>query len=464
MKKFLSLAITLASVISCRNAGFNDMYVGVSESNPHYFSIGPEDQPFIPIGCNIAAVGSNREMETYIRHISENGGNFGRVWLNSSLYEIEKEYGHIDTTQLRNIDTLLILAQKYNIKVKLCIESFRHIRPGRNRWDTKASYHISNGGPFVNMEEYICSEKGRQEFMNRVRILKDRYGNHPAVFGWELWNEMNAVASPEQSIIDWNADMLPLVKEMFPRNMVMQSLGSLDNTWSHQFYETINAMEHNEVSQVHRYLDEGAPMKICQAPVDVFCADAIEYIRKIGPAKPLLLAESGAVKPVHTGPSHLYPKDTAGTILHDVLFTPFFCGAAGPGHLWHWDHHIIKQDTWFQMQRFANAIEGINPIKEKFTPLRCDSGRLRAYALKGENTTLVWCRDTVSTWRSELEQDIPAKLISGAYIDLGKVIADKKEIRISLYDPWEDRWTQMEDNPNVSLRDFRRSCVIKAEY
>ena len=62
-----------------------------------------------------------------------------------------------------------------------------------NKWDTKASYHTSNGGPFADADDYITSPRGEEEFLRRVRIFRERYGDHPAVFGWELWNEMNAV-------------------------------------------------------------------------------------------------------------------------------------------------------------------------------------------------------------------------------------------------------------------------------
>jgi hypothetical protein len=41
-------------------------------------------------------------------------------------------------------------------------------------------------------------------------------------------------------------------------------------------------------------------------------------------AAALLLAQSGAVEPSHSGPSKLYAKDKDGIILHDILFTPFF--------------------------------------------------------------------------------------------------------------------------------------------
>lgn len=148
----------------------------------------------------------------------------------------------------------------------------------------------------------------------------------------------------------------------------MQSLGSLDRESSFPIYEFINRLPPNEVAQVHRYIDEGAELAVCGAPVDSMASDAIAVLRGYGLRKPMLLAESGAVKPVHTGPHPIYKVDTMGSVLHDVLFAPFFSGAAGPGHLWHWDHHIDKQHTWFQMGRFARAVEGVDPLREGSNP------------------------------------------------------------------------------------------------
>jgi len=174
--------------------------------------------------------------------------------------------------------------------------------------------------------------------------------------------------TPEEHLRAWNVRMLPRVKEIFPKNLVMQSLGSLDRESSFPIYEFINRLPSNEVAQVHRYIDEGAELAVCGAPVDSMASDAIAVLRGYGLRKPMLLAESGAVKPVHTGPHPIYKVDTMGSVLHDVLFAPFFSGAAGPGHLWHWDHHIDKQHTWFQMGRFARAVEGVTPFAKGSNP------------------------------------------------------------------------------------------------
>lgn len=443
---------------SCGNMSDSESFVRVSEDDPRYFCLS-NGETYIPIGCNIAAMSSVELMEHYMEELHKNGGNFARVWLNSDFFEIQKSYGVWDETSIAHIDRLLELADAYGIKVKMCIESFRMIKPGRNKWNVKASYHVSNGGPFEDMQEYISSEKGKEEFLRRLEYLRQRYGNHPSVFGWELWNEMNAVEAT--GIEEWNVEMLAMVHEMFPENLVMQSLGSLDNVRSFDIYEYINKLPSNDVMQVHRYIDEGAPLEICSAPSDLLCSDAIAHMKSYGHAKPILLAEGGAVKPVHTGPHGIYERDTLGTVLHDFLFAPFFCGSAGSGHLWHWDHYIDKVDVWYQIGRFSEAIKGIDPVKESLETARNDSGRMRVYTLAGEEHIISWCRDTTSTWKNEWVNGVPAETLADEVVDLSSLAEGKTISKVEIYDPWNNVWTEAENSPLVRLPEFKRSLVIK---
>ena len=418
MKRLILLTCLLAFVSVAEawakrpGRSFRRSFVQVSARDPRYFCLS-DGQPYIPVGCNIAAMGSVADMEHYLGKMHRNGANFGRVWLNTNLFEIETRYGEVDTAKLVRIDRLLELADRYGIKIKFC---------------------------------------------------RERYGDHPAVFGWELWNEMNAVETPEEHLRAWNVRMLPRVKEIFPKNLVMQSLGSLDRESSFPIYEFINRLPPNEVAQVHRYIDEGAELAVCGAPVDSMASDAIAVLRGYGLRKPMLLAESGAVKPVHTGPHPIYKVDTMGSVLHDVLFAPFFSGAAGPGHLWHWDHHIDKQHTWFQMGRFARAVEGVDPLREGFEPVRRDTAGLRVYVLRGEHTLLAWCRDTVSTWRHELSERIPAQRLSGLQVDFTAMLGGRRVKKVRIYDPWRDEWVRASRRADVSLPDFTRSVVVRIEY
>lgn len=464
---FLSLLLPVSMpLVSCNmqkdmSDRFSSSYVQVSRDNPHYFCLS-DGSPYIPTGCNIAAISDREDISLYMDSLAAYGCNFGRVWLNSALFEIQTEYGVIDSTNADNLRFLIDEAESHGIKLKLCIESFRHIRPGKNKWDTKASYHVSNGGPFNDAREFINSERGYEEYLRRLSLLKEIVGDSPAVFGWELWNEMNAVDSDNIDV--WTEKMLSSVHEMFPKNLVMQSLGSLDRQSSLYIYGKVCHMDSNDVLQVHRYLDEGAELAICSAPVDSLCADAVDVLLGYGIGKPVLLAESGAVNPAHSGPSRYYKADRDGMILHDVIFTPFFCGSAGCGHSWHWDHYIQKYGLWWQFGRFNRAIAGINPIEEGFVPVRTDSGRLKGYALAGSNTLLIWYRDSRNTWQTELRDGMPPEVISGKEISLAGLTGGRKIRQISVYDPWKDIVYNAGRNPELVLPDFSRSIVVRVKY
>lgn len=218
----------------------------------------------------------------------------------------------------------------------------------------------------------------------------------------------------------------------------------------------------NEIAQIHRYLDLGAKMKVCHAPMDIICSSAIEEILSYHPGKPVILAETGAVEPQHAGPSKYYPRDTAGILLHDILFAPFFSGSAGPGMSWHWESYVHKNNLWYHFQRFSETIKGINPIEENFIPAKAETDAVRIYVLKGNKTTLLWLRDKKSSWESELEKGIAPAALHALRLDVRELGLTGSTKNIEVYDPWKNKWTNIKKvDASFILPDFRRSIVLR---
>ncbi|MBK8504617.1 MAG: hypothetical protein IPL46_21860 [Saprospiraceae bacterium] len=218
----------------------------------------------------------------------------------------------------------------------------------------------------------------------------------------------------------------------------------------------------NEVAQVHRYLDLGAKMEICQAPMDNICASAIQELLSYHPAKPVILAETGAVEPGHAGPSKYYPLDTAGILLHDILFAPFFSGSAGAGMSWHWESYVHKNNLWYHYQRFSEASEGIDPIEEAFVPSIIATDSLRIYQLRGKKTNLLWLRDSNNTWQSELDHGIPAQTRQGVQLLAADLGISTLPNSMDVYDPWQNIWSKISrDDLRFRLPDFKRSIIVR---
>lgn len=440
--------------------------VRVSPRDPRYFEL-TDGQPYIPVGFNLVGPPASDDMERVVNEMAGHGVNYCRIWLDQPPWNVEHaQSGQYDLEKAKELDRFLQLCRPRGIRVKMCVEWFRSIvaqvphSPARGAFP-KPLHHVANGGFYRDMTDFLTSERGRTQFKGKLKWYADRYGDEPAVFAWELWNEMNAVQGPWHP---WTQEMLPELQRLFSKNLAVQSLGSFDRDRAREQYRQLCELADNDVLQVHRYLDLGADLPVCQGPVDVLAADAVAELRAFGVRKPIILTEIGAVKPKHTGASELYAKDQAGVLLHDMLFAPFFAGAAGPGHVWFWREAIDRPNFWHHFQRFNRALEGIDPSAEAFEPVRLDHPQVRIYALRGKYTTLAWCRDQANDWRSEFEKGMSPRRLSGVVLDLASLCpdTDSDNVIAEAYDPWQDRWHAVTwSDAKTSLPDFERSLVVR---
>jgi len=460
------LAAAGGAAVAAEEIGKTD-FVRVSPTDSRYFELAGEGgrRPYIPVGFNLVGPPEAEEIERVVETMADHGVNYCRLWLDQPLWSIEqKQSGRYEASE--HLDRFLRLCRARGIRVKMCVEWFRSIVPKMPDPPVKGLFpkplhHTANGGYYRDMEDFLNSERGRAQFKAKLKWYADRYGDEPAVFAWELWNEMNAVRGPWHS---WTEEMLPELRRLFPRNLAVQSLGSFDRDRARDQYRLLCELADNDVLQVHRYLDLRAELTVCHGPADVMAADAVAELRAFGVRKPIILTETGAVKPRHTGASELYEKDRHGMLLHDMLFAPFFAGAAGTGHVWFWRQAIDQPNHWRHFQRFQRAVEGIDPPVEAFEPVRLDHPQMRIYALCGERALLAWCRDRQNDWRRELEEGTPPATLSNIELDTAdlRLPAALDRAAVDVYDPWNDRWTAAErSGSKIVLPDFRRSVVVR---
>lgn len=439
--------------------------IGISPVDSRYFA-DENGKTWVPIGCNICfdrnanpSPEARKLYDGWMTKFAANGGNFMRLWLSAPFLDVmpEKAYEFSDEAT-GNLKWIVSRAEELGIKLKFTFENFRRPGPQNDADPARGiiSFRKNAYSPYAKtMRDVFTSVECFDIYLAKARHIAEAVGRSDALMAVELWNEITSVDCPELDILgEWSEKMLVEMKKLYPGKLTLQNLGSFSGTGAFRAYDWLAALKGNDFMQVHRYFDPGAELDVCRGPMDVLCADAIRELRDRRSDCPVILAETGGVERNHEIYTHRYALDKAGMMLHDEIFAAFFAGGAGGGQPWHWDHqYISRHDLWHHFKRFANAIEGLDPAAEHFRPFYSETHRLRWLGLRGRKTTVVWLRDKLNTWETEIEAGLPPAKVVGE-----KLLRAFRRDRLEWYLPWEDRKTVSD---TIEVPPFVRSAVVR---
>ena len=444
-------------------------FIRPSRIDSRYFE-KQDGSTWLPIGLNLCFLRDSESrteaevLETFRSWMTEfaaNGGNFIRVWLGVPFFDIMPDHpGEFSEKNLSHIRFVVELAERLGIRIKFTLEHFRHIGHGGNTEQFPGVVDFNKPlylGLASDMREYFTSPACRSLYLAKANHLAEAgIGESESVIAWELWNEINCLGIPDV-VKPWSDHMLRELSTLFPHQMIVQNFGSFSGSTGYRHYDDLGTLPGNAFLQVHRYLDPGAELDVCRGPMDILCADAVRELRDRNTQLPLVLAECGAVEANHARYSDLYALDAEGTLLHDMLFAPFFAGSAGCGQPWHWDHlYIQKHHLYHHFARFARTVKGVDPAREHFVPFHTETHRLRIYGLRGNSRILLWCRDKRNNWKSELIERNAPELLHAE-----KIPIDNCGENVCCYLPWENRDVSVSTRDGwCELPDFRRSIVV----
>lgn len=445
-------------------------YVGVSPQDSRYFSFS-DGGSYIPVGLNLVGCGydrqpagsehfaaSNRTRTTgliqwrrWFDGMQAGGANYARVWLSNPYTQARTEImGTHDLAAFARLDRVMDLARERGVRVKMCLEHFRTFLDATH-FAYKRVVDPDTGKVFTDVEAWFNQGKWNERWLADIRPYLARYQNDPVVFAWELWNEIDCGDACFDTVERFTRRMLPKVKAMSPMNMVVNSLGSFDEEQKQAVQDAFASIPDMEFLQVHRYLDQGAPLAICGEDPVAFSLDAVD--RCATGTKPLILTETGAVNDRHVGPFRFYNCDHDGLIFTDVTYPPFFAGAAGSGHIWHWDNYVDAQNLWAHFRPLSAALEDVQADQERFSPFQIEDERAWVLGLRGSTTTLLLVRNRLDRWDHVLRDgQTPAPI----------------EVKLALDAPtaqvyWlkGDDGSMRCDHNGVVLSGFVHGCIVK---
>ncbi len=460
------------------SAGEEHGYVEISCHDPRYFAF-TNGVPYVPIGLNLCLpeyfamstgeefkTGSKsgtlgaRQYERWFRELAANGGNFARLWLGHSYFQAETEVaGELDLLRLSALDRVVDLARRYGIRLKFCLEYFRLF--GDGGFPSRVLCHPDDGRTPKDMDEWFQSPDWQALWHRKVDALLARYSDDPVVMAWELWNEINCCATSSFQVQeDWTRRLLREIKSASPRNLATNSLGSFD--WDGaQAQQDAFKMEEMDFQQVHRYLDQGAALMVSRTDPVALSIDAVQRSRRLD--RPVLLAETGAVNDCHSGPFRYYGADHDGLIFHDTTYPAFFAGAAGSGHIWHWDCYVDQKNLWRGFRALSEALRGVAIDREGFEPLDLSTEAYWCLGLRGRTVALLWLRNRADRWDHVLRDGQSPPPVEDARIDLSAL--RRKATRVELFQPWlgDGAGDITPDGTMLILQPFKHGVVCRLE-
>jgi len=383
--------------------------------------------------------------------LSDQGANFGRIWMSSWTFGIEWDDTGLGNYTRRldrawQLDRVLDEAERTDIFVMISFLNHGAFSSFFNPAWANNPYNGALGGPLARPAEFFTSAEAKKLFARRLRYMIARWGYSTHVHSWELWNEVDLTdgyrSAPGTA---WHAEMAALIRALDPNDHLVTS--------SHAFSEdTLLYSEGGlDFTQLHFYGDIYFPTyaNLPKMVVDRTMA------RVDATKRPVLFGEIGVNS---RGPNETRAVDPDGIGVHDGLWAGVVSGGIGTGMTWWWDNLIAAEpERYYPMfGSVARFVDGIRWDRERFRAADATvttSGRsVTAYGLRGRKTLLLWLKDDGYQWHDHDEVEITDAVLSIDRRWCGR-----------WYDPWTGTWLDRIklDGP-IAVPPFSRDLALLA--
>jgi hypothetical protein len=342
-------------------AGFNKGFVQPGSPNNHYFCL-TSGGSFYPVGMAVAWTSHDKlleEYENYFKKISENGGNFTRVW--NCEWNLPLEWntndelmgnsglGRYNLQTAWRMDRLFDLARQYGIRIILTLDNYGELMVEKGPWNeqawTKNPYCSKNGGPCEKPWDFFSNSKARRLYQNRLRYIAARWGWTPQLFAVEFFNEVNL---PPQ----WLKEMAATFLSYDPnRHLIIMSQGY---PWG-QAYDASQAYSQENIgSSIKHYYGQGAGGWGLAGEVRKTSLEMVSRYKK-----PFFFEEIGL-----DGMKDDIKIDLQGhgTHLHNALWAAVASlSAAAP--LSHWKEYVLENNLFHEfkaVRSFADSVDWVS--------------------------------------------------------------------------------------------------------
>jgi hypothetical protein len=291
-------------------------------------------EAFYPVGLNVAWAS---DFGTYFEKFAAAGGNLVRVWLAPWCLPVasREKAGEIDLAAADRLAEVLGEARRRGLKIQLV---FAYHGEFLEAWK-ESPYSAANGGPCAVPAAFFSDPPARAAFKRLLRYVVARFATEPALFAWELFNEVDLPpATSRRDVIAWHREMAGYVRRLDhvgrPVTTSTAGLGA---------YPELDALDEIDFVQAHIYRADVDGGVLEQLKVHARCQ------------KPAFIGEFGGGTQGTTDQA-----DVKGVRLRAGLWLSLASPASGTALPWWWDTQIDANDLynhWKPVAALAGRIE-----------------------------------------------------------------------------------------------------------
>ena len=386
-------------------------FVRVSERDPRFFEFN-DGTFFFPIGHNIRSTFDDRHdtrfpwahrertgtsaYRRYFEDMAAAGQNVVEIWMASWSLGLEwtpvrpgyRGVGWFNLIHAWELDRVVDWAEELGLHINLVIHNHgKYSNWIDAEWDANP-FNVANGGYLQNPEDYFTDPRAREAFRKLMRYIIARWGSSPAVFTWELWNELDLTGSRGQSpsvhqspdTVAWHEEMGRWIRERDPYGTLIGTHVCGDYTHQHPPLLELDEIDYAPINAYHR---QENPLHI----VDLLLRSAAFNARF---NKPVMVTEFGGTPMAAQGVFHLEDE------LFAALWASTVIPVAGTPLFWWW--HLIDEEGWYRkyaaIARFMDGVDRRDPDAEVIEPPVTAQGRaqslLRAIVYRSPQRGNAW--------------------------------------------------------------------------
>ena len=363
--------------------------------------------PYFAVGENLAWYDARGTFayDDWFAKLAAQGVTYVRLWMPSWAFGLEwterDASGALVATSLGDytrrldrawqLDTVLEAAERHGIYVMLCLQNHGAFSLTTNSEWSGNPYAAQNGGPLARPSAFFSDPSARALFRRRLRYVVARWGYSTHILSWELWNEVDLAEQPGgTAVLDWHTEMAAELRALDPYDHLVST------STAYPIAQPLWSLPALDLTNLHFY----AMNEFFAYPVAPdFSTTPGLFLAARPPGKPGLVSELGAHS---AGPAETLAVDPHSIAIHDGLWGGLFGGGFGTSMTWWWDNVVDPQDLYANFGAVAAFVRDVAFDREGFAAggaAGTGAGReLRAQALRGRTTTLVWIKNVAHQW------------------------------------------------------------------